>query len=151
MWDKLNNLPERWIIIIQPWDNSAMQIAHIMERDFQPIMIIGHDSTRDIAHILAIHHSSHHHPILPIWSWTTLWDQEVWLSDVLHKLLDLHMKETQNLILTLQAEPEDISPLQDSIREDQRKYFWVDKKNYKKNQNNTLSKQSYRSHTQKKR
>ena len=45
-----------------------MQIAHViaMEKDFQPIMIIGHDSTRDIAHILAIHHSSHHHPILHI-------------------------------------------------------------------------------------
>jgi hypothetical protein len=33
------------------------------------------------------------------------------------------MKDTQDLILTLQAEPEDIYPLQDSIREDQRKYF----------------------------
>jgi hypothetical protein len=33
------------------------------------------------------------------------------------------MKETQNLILTLQAEPEDLSHQQDSIREDQRKYF----------------------------
>jgi hypothetical protein len=33
------------------------------------------------------------------------------------------MKDTQDLILTLQAETEDITPLQDFIREDQRKYF----------------------------
>ena len=152
MWDQFNNLPERWIIIIQPWDVSAMQIALViaMEKNFEPI-IIGHDNTRDIAHILAIHHSSHHHPILHIWSWKEIWDQEVWLSDVLHKLLDLQMKDTQDLILTLQAEPEDISYLQDSIREDKRKYFWVDRKNYKKNQNSNISKQSYHSHAHKKR
>jgi hypothetical protein len=153
MLDQFNNLPERWIIIIQPWDDPAMQIAHIiaMEMNFEPIMIIGHDRTRDLTHILAIHHNSHHHPILHIWSWKEISDQEVWLSDVLHKLGDLNIKNIQDLILTLQAEQEDISPLQDSIREDQRKYFWIDRKNYKKNQNNTLPKQSYRSHTQKKR
>lgn len=152
MWDQLNNLPERWIIIIQPWDVSAIQIAHViaMETNFEPIIIghVGHNSAcHDLIYVLA----SSHHPILHIWSWKEISDQEVWLSDVLHKLGDLQMKDTQDLILTLQAETEDITPLQDFIREDQRKYFWVDKKNYKKNQNNTVSKQSYRSHTQKKR
>lgn len=152
MLEKLNNLPERWIIIIQPWDDCAIQIAHliVMEKDFQPIMTIGHSSTRhDLIHVIAAHHHINDQ-IIHIWSSEEIWIQEAWISDVLHKLIDLQIKDTQDLILTLQLEPEDISPLQDHIRVDQRKDWWIHRKNYS-NHHTSKSRQSYRTHTQKKR
>ena len=125
-----------------------MQIAHILAMDIhcEPI-VIGHESTRDLAHALAIHHSSYHHPVVLIWSWITLWDQEVSLADTLHRLVDLQMKETQDLVLILQA---DIPFVTNSVRVDQ-KNMWSYKKNYNHHNKSNKPRGSYRSHTQKKR